>query len=161
MGQTDYIKRWREKHPKQYRASYLISNYRKDDVKYNRETPDFGSKWMVENILSKPCVYCGETDWIKLGCDRIDNSIGHIKSNVVPSCLHCNMTKPKEEEWKKKYNVKKKKPIMMFDKENKYIKDFLSAKDASVELGICYCNIRQVLNGTRKHAHGFIFKYKN
>lgn len=97
---------------KMNRASYLISNYRKDDIKYGREIPDFDSKWVLENIFSKPCVYCGETDWHLLGCDRIDNSKGHIKDNVVSSCLHCNMTKPKEEEWKKKYAEKRKRPVI-------------------------------------------------
>jgi hypothetical protein len=25
--------------------------------------------------------------------DRVDNSIGHIKSNVVPACTRCNYTR--------------------------------------------------------------------
>ena len=155
------VKKHREMHPEMTRASSLIQNYKKEDRKYGRELPDFDSKWMVENILLKPCHYCGETGWDIIGCDRIDNSKGHIKSNVVPCCLHCNMVKPKEDEWKEKYGERKKKPIMMFDKDNKYIKDFLSAKDASIELGIYDSDIRQVLSGTRKHTRGYIFKYKN
>lgn len=43
---------------------------------------------MLENIIHKPCVYCGDTHLI--GCDRIDNSKGHLKTNVVPCCCSCN-----------------------------------------------------------------------
>ena len=96
---------------KMYRAKYLIYNYKKEDIKYNREIPNFNTKWLIENIFSKSCIYCGESNWRKLGCDRIDNSKGHIKENIVPCCLHCNMIKPKETEWKSKYAAKRKKPL--------------------------------------------------
>ena len=43
---------------------------------------------VFENILTKPCVYCGDT--YRVGCDRIDNSKGHTKDNVVPCCIECN-----------------------------------------------------------------------
>ena len=26
----------------------------------------------------------------KIGCDRVDNSKGHTKDNVVPCCITCN-----------------------------------------------------------------------
>jgi hypothetical protein len=65
-------------------------------------------------ILSQqPCTYCGslphrifnvydldkrhpkrgEADFIYNGLDRIDNSKGHLPSNVVPCCTNCNMMK--------------------------------------------------------------------
>lgn len=51
---------------------------------------DIDGKWMTENILDKECIYCGETDWRKLGCDRINNTKPHTKDNVVPCCQRCN-----------------------------------------------------------------------
>lgn len=42
--------------------------------------------------IKKGCNYCGDHDG-KLSLDRIDNSIGHIKTNVVPCCYRCNMIK--------------------------------------------------------------------
>lgn len=51
---------------------------------------DFDAKWIVENIYTKKCAHCDETDWHKLGCNRIDNSKGHTKDNVEPCCFHCN-----------------------------------------------------------------------
>ena len=37
------------------------------------------------------CCYCGETDWHKLGADRIDNSKPHSKENCVCACEKCNV----------------------------------------------------------------------
>jgi hypothetical protein len=44
----------------------------------------------VKEIMSKTCCYCGRFSH-KRTIDRINNSIGHVKTNVVPSCLRCNL----------------------------------------------------------------------
>lgn len=73
------------------RASYLLNDYRRMDRERGfGDVIDFDAKWIVDNIFTKPCIYCGETDWRKLGCDRIYNSKPHTKDNVVPCCLKCN-----------------------------------------------------------------------
>ena len=72
------------------RALYLVGGYQREDKKANRGECTLTSKWVVENIFSKPCHYCGETDWLKIGCDRIDNSLPHTPENVVPCCMDCN-----------------------------------------------------------------------
>lgn len=43
--------------------------------------------------MSKPCYYCSHIDTPINGLDRIDNSIGHIKTNLIPCCQLCNMTR--------------------------------------------------------------------
>ena len=95
----EYLKEYRKKHKediKNYlktpfgRASYLLQNYRREDRKYQRGEIDFDAKWIVENILSKPCVHCGETDWTKIGCNRLDNFKPHTMDNVEPCCAKCN-----------------------------------------------------------------------
>ena len=73
------------------RANNLLSQYKRIDKGKNEV--DFDAKWIVDNIFSKSCVYCGESDWKKLGCDRKDNSKGHLIDNVVPCCYHCNCKK--------------------------------------------------------------------
>ena len=54
---------------------------------------DFDARWIVENIYTKPCPHCGETDWHNLGCNRLDNSKPHTIDNVEPCCFHCNCVK--------------------------------------------------------------------
>ena len=54
------------------------------------EVIDFNAKWIVDNIYTKPCAHCGESDWHKLGCNRLDNSKPHTIDNVEPCCFHCN-----------------------------------------------------------------------
>ena len=49
------------------RANNLISAYNQTDRKYGYGKGDLKGQWIVENIFSKHCVYCGETDWHKLG----------------------------------------------------------------------------------------------
>jgi hypothetical protein len=73
------------------RAVRLISNYRQMDRRNGfDDTIDFDGEWIVEHIFSQPCAHCGETDWRKLGCNRIDNGLPHTKDNVEPCCEYCN-----------------------------------------------------------------------
>ncbi len=72
------------------RASQLLDGYKQKDRKHNRGEVDFDAQWIIDNIFSKPCVHCGESDWTKIGCNRLDNTKGHTKDNVEPCCLKCN-----------------------------------------------------------------------
>ena len=74
---------------KEGRASNLIRAYKQEDKKRGRGDIDLTVPWFIRNIFTK-CIYCGETDWKKLGCDRINNSKAHTMENVVPSCWDCN-----------------------------------------------------------------------
>ena len=70
------------------KVSKMISSYKIKDKKNGVEICDIDINWMIENIINKPCIYCGDTH--KIGCDRIDNSKGHTKDNVNPCCYECN-----------------------------------------------------------------------
>lgn len=70
------------------KASKMISSYKVKDFKMGVPVCDIDIDWMIDNILNKPCYYCGDTH--RVGCDRIDNNLGHTKSNVVPCCYECN-----------------------------------------------------------------------
>lgn len=72
------------------REKYLICTYSIIDKKKNL-TCDLTVEWMKENITSKPCTYCGDTETI--GCDRIDNTKGHTQDNCIPCCPECNLTR--------------------------------------------------------------------
>ena len=83
-------KSWREKNPIKYRASNLVSAYKQQDRKYDRGENDLTAKWIIENIFTQPCVYCGKTGWDVIGCNRLDNSLPHTMDNVEPCCAECN-----------------------------------------------------------------------
>ena len=95
----EYQKQWREENPekiKEYsktpmgRAINLVSTYQQTDKKQNRGECTLTAQWVVDNIFTSKCNWCKETDWTKLGCDRIDNSLPHTPDNVVPCCEECN-----------------------------------------------------------------------
>jgi len=43
----------------------------------------------IEQTVENGCCYCGATT-LRMTLDRIDNSTGHLRSNVVPACIRCN-----------------------------------------------------------------------
>ena len=77
---------------KEGKATHLARFYKWDDRKKGHEC-DLTSEFILNEILSKPCFYCGETDWHKIGMDRVINSLGHLQNNVVPCCCSCNASR--------------------------------------------------------------------
>lgn len=73
------------------RAYQLIGGYSNADKKNGRGNCNLTAKWMVENILTKPCAHCGKEGWDVIGCNRLDNSKPHTKDNVEPCCKECNL----------------------------------------------------------------------
>ena len=72
-----------------HRAKWIMYDSRKDDHKKGRKNNL--SKEYIENLISRGCSYCGiPASGSKMTLDRINNTKGHIKSNVVPSCDDCN-----------------------------------------------------------------------
>ena len=73
------------------KVQYIISTDIGPDAKHDKREftltyEDFLTFWQ------QPCSYCG--DPIKtVGLDRVDNSKGYIKDNVVSCCKHCNTWK--------------------------------------------------------------------
>ncbi len=73
------------------KASKMIASYKVKDKKMGLDVCDIDIEWMINNILLQPCHYCGDT--YRIGCDRIDNSKGHTKENVIPCCYECNVAR--------------------------------------------------------------------
>lgn len=72
------------------RATNLCHNYQQEDKKYNRGDCTLTPDYIVEQIFPNGCLYCGEKDLTKLGCDRVDNDLPHTPDNVVCCCVDCN-----------------------------------------------------------------------
>jgi hypothetical protein len=79
---------------KRYRATgamqafFVKNNAKVSDGKKGREF-DLDMEF-VKDMISNPCTYCGRSTKF-MGLDRIDNSIGHVKTNVNPCCRRCNL----------------------------------------------------------------------
>lgn len=76
---------------KKGRGLALIRSYKDSDNKHNRGECTLTVQWILDNIFSRSCIYCGESDWHLLGCDRINNAKPHTPENVVPCCGKCNV----------------------------------------------------------------------
>lgn len=73
-------------------AAFRVNRYNQNDIKRGFNTDNnISPEWMVNNIFTSKCVYCGDQDWTHLGCDRIDNNKPHTADNVVCSCGLCNI----------------------------------------------------------------------
>ena len=92
----EWERRNRDKYKEQYynniqfRANILASSYKSQDKKKGFDISDNADSEFIENMLKGGCIYCGEKDWHELGLDRIENSKGHSKNNVVCACRLCN-----------------------------------------------------------------------
>lgn len=69
-----------------YRRFHAYKERDKKKNLYNDLDLEFTKKLMLQ-----PCIYCGSTE--NIGLDRIDNTKGHTKDNVVPCCYVCNTTR--------------------------------------------------------------------
>lgn len=72
------------------RAQQLSDSYKWKDRITNRGECTITKQWILDNIFTSTCTYCGESDWRKLGCDRIDNTLPHTPENCICSCKLCN-----------------------------------------------------------------------
>jgi hypothetical protein len=50
---------------------------------------DLELEFIQAHIVGKPCYYCGSNQ--STGVDRKDNTLGYLKSNVLPCCTSCNL----------------------------------------------------------------------
>lgn len=87
---SEYIKEYRST-PIGRATNIVNANNHKDRAKGFDISNNVDRLWVVENIFSgQKCIYCGDSDWTHLGCDRIDNAKPHTPDNVVCCCSECN-----------------------------------------------------------------------
>ena len=78
-----------KKKTKDGRSQHLIDSYIQQDKKYNRGECTLTTEQLIQ-LWENGFHWCGETDWTKLGADRIDETKPHTIDNVVCSCSMCN-----------------------------------------------------------------------
>ena len=142
-----------EVHKKYYntqmgRAVRIVQNNKYQDSIYNRGNVDYDAKWVVDNILSKPCSHCGETDWTKIGCNRLDNSKPHTKDNVEPCCFKCNLKLNANDLSKTTY---------LYDSNKQLLAIFKNLKEASEKTGIPASTIQHARLKNNLTKQGFIW----
>lgn len=118
---NELTRQWKHEHSDFYRDHYrnryandiVFRSYRKfsryrhmdrDKGLVPDNIDDYPTKEEYVQMFRQPCVFCGESDWHKIGLDRIDNSLGHVRGNLQPCCWSCNKKKNKmtNEEFKKR-----------------------------------------------------------
>ena len=88
-----WYKNNREKHLKRNRKYSLTLKGRFVNYKTNAKRKGLIFEFTLDEfskIINEPCYYCGGESY---GIDRIDNSIGYLKDNIVPCCSMCNYMK--------------------------------------------------------------------
>lgn len=87
--------RVQEKHRKQRasgeeRDKFIVLDSRASDRKHGREN-DLDREF-VKDLIHNPCFWCEGVDTM-MTVDRLDNEQGHLKGNVVPACIRCNLVR--------------------------------------------------------------------
>jgi len=133
------------------KATKIMNDCKRSDKRYNRGECDLTAEWIVENIFSKPCVHCGESDWRKIGCNRLDNSKPHTKDNVEPCCWKCN---------DKLAHDSRRKVIQQFSLNGEFIKEWEYANQAANVMGCSNSSIADCCRGKIKTCKGYRWSYK-
>ena len=83
----------------------------------------------------------------------------NINNPLTKTKMRINARKPSKGKYGKKHH--KSKPIIQYDKEGNFIKEWECANDVERVLGISNKHIGSVCLGKRKSCGGYIWKYKN
>lgn len=130
------------------RAKTLLAGYKKADEKANRGECTLTVDWIIKHIFSgQICPHCGESDWRKLGCNRLDNSLSHTPDNVEPCCYKCNVNLSA---------LERRKTVYQYSMDGELIKVWPSTAEC---LRGGFHHADDCCRGKRKTAGGFIWSY--
>lgn len=93
---------------KKGKAVRMAGTHRASDYKRGMDVSNnIDYKWIMEHIFNgQTCFYCGESDWRKLGCDRINNKLPHTPDNIVCACGKCNTNRGNKYSVEEYFNMK-------------------------------------------------------
>ena len=75
---------------KEHVDRWICVESRSSDRKHGRDNDM--TREFIRELIRNGCNYCGDTS-IRMTLDRIDNTVGHVKSNVVAACVRCNLVR--------------------------------------------------------------------
>jgi hypothetical protein len=76
-----------ERKDESLRCKIILKDSKVSDRKKERQN-DLDREF-IRNLIDEGCSYCLDKDG-RMTLDRVDNSLGHLKSNVVACCMRCN-----------------------------------------------------------------------
>ena len=156
MDKKEYYKRNKEQYlsrarniynTKTGRAKSLIRTYIKQDKNANRGECTLTYEQLMQ-LWKNGCNWCGETDWHKLGADRIDISKPHTVENCVCACRSCNCGRDKKKE------------IEQFTLDGELVKTCNSQLEAAIFYNVGKSCINDCCRGKQKTSCGYIWRYK-
>lgn len=83
------------------------------------------------------------------------------KARLGVSVQHTDEGNKKRAEGVRRYYDKNKKPVLQYDLDGNFIKEWKSSVDAGKILGIPYSNINKVCKNKTLTSYGFMWRYKN
>lgn len=89
----------------------------------------------------------------------VDHIDANIHNNVATNLRFCTQKENINNPNYKRNPSYLYKHIVQIDKSGNIISTFSSISEAAIKTNTCRTNIHRVLNGSRKTAHGFIWKY--
>ena len=136
---------------------YYVVNLSKNGVEIINYIHRLVAEAFVLNPENKP-----EVDHINT--NRTDNRIENLRWATDEEQANNSLTKEHNSNAKKgKYGKEhpRSKPVLQFDLNGNFIKEWECATQVEKELGISHCHICQCCQNKRKSAGGYIWKYKD
>ena len=97
----------------------------------------------------------GYTKNMKPSFDRINPTVGYSLRNIEVKTWAENRRKA---DWEKSFIYTT--PVVMYDRNGVFIREFGSTKEASQSTGIRQSGITSCCQGRYKHTHGYVFRYR-
>lgn len=146
------------------REKYWISVY--SDAGFNLTNSTKGGEGQYNYKISEKYLHKWvENGKLKKGMKFSEESKKKISDSLIGNTRHKD--KPHSAETKKKISENKKctpcwnaKPVLQFLPSGEFVREWISAGNAAKVLGFSQGNICCALNGKRRAAHGYIWKFK-
>ena len=118
----------------------LVVVLRNKNIKKHEFVHKLVAKMYIPNPENKECVH-------HINRDKKDNRVENLCWSTVSEGLL-------------RYNMKKKEPVIQYDTNGNFIREYTSNIDAYNETKIDSSSIRKTCLGKQKHAGGFVWKFK-